>query len=179
MVRITAYYLLQLGCMRARMLHGKKDCWKWWLPLITWRNVSALCAHGLMGLLSTTTDGSFRTEMPVEHFYGRVKRTFRGQPCIKDGLYGTALEHLEQLHRSRKEPAGPDRRQAERQGLPTESLPEISKEAFRSACRFFMLITCSDNTAVELGEQFRKWWFEARCCWGSGWWHVGTFFGEI
>ena len=54
-------------------------------------------AHGLLGLLSSNCPPAFRTEMPVEQFYGRIKAPFRGRPCLKDGVPGSCLEHLKQM----------------------------------------------------------------------------------
>lgn len=87
-----AYFLILLQVERCTRLWGSEWEAHWW-PLTTTRNTLALIGHAITGLAE---DSSRRQEIAIEQHFSRVKSACRGQPSLKDGIYGTVRTHLRQ-----------------------------------------------------------------------------------
>ncbi len=153
--------LAAAGVYVSKVSAWQKKWLKHWLPLSTWRNSCAVCAHGIIGLMGTTQDARFRTELPVEQFYSRIKAPFRGTPCVKDGIYGTVLDHQKQMKRLQSKPAGPSPKQQPRQKLTDDQVGAASVKALHTACQFQSAITADGKDAAVWKKDLLSWWFQA------------------
>lgn len=78
-----AYYFLVLQTMHSKRKFGKAwGCH--WLATTTIRNLAYAAAGGINLQLLPNCEASTCQEIGIEHFFGRIKSSFRGMASIKD-----------------------------------------------------------------------------------------------
>ena len=78
-----AYYFLVLQAMHSKRKFGKAwGCH--WLATTTIRNLAYAAAGGINLQLLPNCEASTCQEIGIEHFFGRIKSSFRGMASIKD-----------------------------------------------------------------------------------------------
>ena len=151
----TAFYLLMLHISEAKRVHG--DGWKTCTaPFQTVRNCLHLMAHAMLSCVFTCTGPwrlASRQERFAESHFSKVKSLWRGSPSIRDGLFGTHLEHFRAVSQLKHHtwPAC-----AEAQPVCAFTAAELSEEALRNAC--FWQSAVSKRAAASIRHDLLSWY---------------------
>ena len=102
---LLGYYILLVQTFAAFKKHGRH--WsKHFLPAQTVRSMMDLCGHIVLASHFWPVDQdlgwnpSAREECSIERYFGRIKAHTRGNPSLKDCLYGATFEHAKNLRMS-------------------------------------------------------------------------------
>ena len=143
---MSGYYFLLLNLASARTRHSKKEAAKAFLPVRTTVILLQLSAHAAITLLhwphSVPHDGRCRQEARIEQHFSRVKSHAKGQPSLKEGVYGTAKAHLEELHKKPRKQTGRTLK-----ALSEASACQLSKRALAAATALHVAL--SDNLTTD------------------------------
>lgn len=139
----VGYYMLLMMLNQCHLAHG--DHWsRHFLPKTTLKNLLFVAAHFILSCTSWDAGLAWRpcarTEAAAEHFFSHIKRPFRGQPSIKDGLLGTHHRHMQQCRES-SEFQSRKRKGATVSPLSMAELAAVSEKAFHHAANFVSWIS--------------------------------------
>ncbi|CAE7658027.1 abcB2 [Symbiodinium sp. CCMP2456] len=151
-----AYYLICLHVSEnMRRFGGRHKDFS--LPSITVRNLAQMLAHTMLACLTHETgnawDLSCRQERVCESHFSRIKRPYAGTPSIRDGVYGTVLEHLRVYKQSLKS-KWPD--PAPREGITMQQATELAARAMQDAC-FWQSFLSKSRSAQTLRHDLEHW----------------------
>ena len=90
---LACHYMVLLNVQHAKAKFGA--AWQsHFLALQTVRNLSTLCAGGVNQCFIPRLEPVCCQELAIETHFSRIKQAFRGQPSIRDSIYGTVMSHL-------------------------------------------------------------------------------------
>ncbi|CAE7714428.1 FEN1 [Symbiodinium sp. CCMP2592] len=157
----SAFYLL---CLHVVYNNHKKRDKSQSIHQTTVRNAGALCANIITSTM-TSLEPKLVQERPVEEHFSRVKAPYRGQPTLRDGLFGLARLNGRQAKQLEKETADSlsaaqtvqCREPLTEENRQTDLLAKIANKSLASAIQYFCM-HCVDETPDELSFKFFHWW---------------------
>ena len=144
---LIAYYILLL-CYHASVKEAGRLWNRRFMPLTTLKNLCYACAHSIIACTnwdpSTPWRPASRTEAPCEYHFAQVKKHYRGNPSVKDGILGCQRAHLDQFRdpQTLRSRIGKKSKAVEPIGI--EEAEKLSELCFSRAVQFFCWISVSE-----------------------------------
>ena len=96
-------------------------------------------------------------ELAIESHFSRVKAPYRGMPTVRDMIYGSLLNHIQQM-KALQQVSFCQKLPADREfAVPEEELSNLSKKALATTCELHSMLVV-DRTAEQSYSLLRAWY---------------------